>query len=152
MRKSLATACLLLLAVAAANPLTAQRQQYTLTGLNGGSLGASDLNQGAVIAVVFASWSPRGKDVVNQVNSIVDNYGRQARVIMVNFQEDKSEVDSFLAGQKPKAKVYLDQDGTFSKQYSVTHLPGLLILKDGSTAFSGRLTRDSQNVISQTLG
>ena len=71
---------------------------------------------------------------------------------MVDFQEDRSDVEAFLKGKSPKAAVYLDQDGSFSKRYSVTHLPGLLILKDGSAAFTGRLTKDSNSVISQTLG
>lgn len=149
MRNSLAV--LLLLAVSVM-PIVAQGRQYQLEGLKGGQLGASDLSRGVVIAVVFASWSPRGKDVVNQANQIYDQWGSQAKVIMVDFQEDRSEVEAFLKGKSPKAAVYLDQDGSFSKRYSVTHLPGLLILKDGTAAFTGRLTKDSNSVISQTLG
>lgn len=129
-----------------------QGRGFTLQGLGGGQIGQRDLDQGAVIVVVWASWSPRGRDIVPRVDSIVDRWGGQARVIMVNFQEDVAAVESFLRGQRPKAPVYLDRDGGFSKKYSVTHLPGLLIFKDGVTAFSGKLPADPNSLISQTLG
>ena len=152
MKKFVAISMLLLIHAVAAVPLGAQGRQFQLEGLNGGSLSAADLGRGVIIAVVFAGWSPRGKNVVNQTNQIHDRWGSQAKVIMVDFQEERADVEAFLAGQNPKAPVYLDKDGSFSKRYSVTHLPGLLILKDGNAAFSGRLTRDSDSVISQTLG
>jgi thiol-disulfide isomerase/thioredoxin len=153
MRKSFAI--VLVLAVAALSvvpPLVAQGKQFQLQGLKGGSVGASDLGKGVYIAIVFASWSPRGRDVVQRANQINEKWGDQAKVIMVDFQEDKGEVEAFLSGQSPTVPVYLDRDGSFSKRYSVTHLPGLLILQDGKAVFSGRLTRDSNAVISQTLG
>ncbi len=152
MRKSLALLLVLAIAALSVVPLSAQGKQFQLQALSGGSLGVSDLSRGTYIAIVFASWSPRGKDVVQQVNRIQEKWGDQAKVIMIDFQEDRGEVETFLRGQKTKAPVYLDQDGSFSKRYSVTHLPGLLILQDGKAAFSGRLTRDSDAVISQTLG
>lgn len=130
----------------------AQQGSFRLQGLKGGELRQADLNQGVVIMVVFASWSPRSRNIVPQVNAIVDRWGGQARVVMVSFQEDAATVEGFLSGKKPKATVYLDQDGDFSKSYAVTHLPSLLILKDGTTGFSGKLPRDPDSIISQTIG
>ena len=102
--------------------------------------------------MIWATWSPHGRNVVDQVNGIVDRWGDQARVIMVDFQEDPGEVKSFLSGKNPKAKVYLDRSGSFSKNHSVTHLPGLVIFRDGNAAFSGKLSRDPDTIIAQTLG
>lgn len=135
-----------------APPVSGQGRGFTLEGLAGGQIQQKDLDQGAVIVVVWASWSPRGRDIVPRVDSIADRWGSQARVIMVNFQEDTATVESFLKGKRPKAQVYLDRDGAFSKKYSVTHLPGLLIFKDGVTAFSGKLPPDPDSLIGQTLG
>ena len=70
---------------------------------------------------------------------------------MVNFQEERSEAEAFLAGKQLEVPVYLDESGAFSKKYSVTNLPGLLIFKDGNPAFSGKLSRDPDSIISQTL-
>lgn len=135
-----------------ARPVAGQGRGFTLEGLAGGRIQQNDLDQGAVIVVVWASWSPRGRDIVPRVDSIADRWGGQARVIMVNFQEDTAAVESFLQGKRPKAPIYLDRDGGFSKKYSVTHLPGLLIFKDGVTAFSGKLPPDPDSLIGQTLG
>ena len=135
-----------------APPVAGQGRGFTLEGLAGGRIQQNDLDQGAVIVVVWASWSPRGRDIVPRVDSIADRWGGQARVIMVNFQEDTAAVESFLQGKRPKAPIYLDRDGGFSKKYSVTHLPGLLIFKDGVTAFSGKLPPDPDSLIGQTLG
>lgn len=129
-----------------------QGRPFKLEGLQGGSLGPSDFDQGVVIAVVWASWSPHCRNIVEQVNAIADRWGSQARVIMVDFQEEKGEVQSFLSGKRPKTSVYLDKSGAFSKKYSVTNLPGMVIFRDGTAAFSGKLPRNPDSIISQTLG
>jgi thiol-disulfide isomerase/thioredoxin len=149
---SVSLALAFLIAAWVALPAFGQGRGFTLEGLTGGQIQQRDLDQGAVIVVVWASWSPRGKDVVARSNSIADRWGGQARVILVNFQEDPATVEDFLRGQRPKAPVYLDRDGAFSKKYSVTHLPGLLIFKDGVAAFSGKLPPDADSLIAQTLG
>ena len=132
-------------------PLAAQGGAIRLPGLTGGQLTQEDLGQGVVIVVVWATWSPRSRDIVPRVNSIVDRWGDQARVDMIDFQEDAPTVKKFLAGKNPKAKVYLDEDGAFSKKYSVTHLPSMLIFKDGNKSFSGKLPNDPHTLISQTI-
>ncbi len=133
-------------------PSHAQGRPFQLEGLQGGSLGPADFDQGVMIVVVWASWSPHCRNIVQQVDAIANQWASQARVIMVNFQEDRSEVEAFLSGKLPKAPGYLDQSGAFSKKHSVTNLPGLLIFRDGAAAFSGKLPRNPDSIISQTLG
>ena len=130
----------------------AQGRPFQLEGLAGGSLSSADFAQGVVIAVVWASWSPHCRNINSRVEKIAQRWGSQAKVIMVNFQEDRSDVEAFLGGKSSKVPVYLDSSGAFSKKYSVTNLPGLLIFKDGNAAFSGKLSRDPDSIISQTLG
>jgi len=130
----------------------AQGRPFKLEGLQGGTLGPADFAQGVVIAVVWASWSPHCRNIVSQVDAIAATWGSQAKVIMVNFQEDRAEAEAFLSGGRPKAPVFLDQSGAFSKAHSVTNLPGLVIFKDGAAAFSGKLSRNPDSIISQTLG
>lgn len=130
----------------------AQGRPFRLEGLQGGELGPADFSQGVVIAVVWASWSPHCRNIVSQVDAIADKWGSEARVIMVNFQEDAAEAEAFLSGKRTKAPVYLDKSGAFSKTHSVTNLPGLVIFKDGAAAFSGKLSRNPDSIISQTLG
>lgn len=147
-----ALALLILAAVLVPASGHAQGRPFKLEGLQGGALGPADFAQGVVIVVVWASWSPHCRDIVPQVDRIATNWSSQAKVIMVNFQEDRADAEAFLAGGRPVAPVFLDQSGAFSKAHSVTNLPGLVIFKDGATAFSGKLPRDPDSIISQTLG
>lgn len=138
--------------VAAALPVPAAAQGLTLRGLGGETLREADLGRGSTIVVVWASWSPRGKDIDGKVNALVERWGGRARVITVNFQEDEATVREFLAGKNLRAPVFLDPDGAFSKKNAVTNLPGLLVIKDGETAYRGKLPDDPNSVISPILG
>jgi len=135
--------------VASVLPVGAQDLQ--LVGLRGERLREADLAQGSTIVVVWASWSPRGRDIVERVNAIDDRWGRQARVITVNFQEDRGAVERFLAGKSLRVSVFLDADGAFAKKNAVTTLPGLLIVKDGAVAFRGKLPDDVDTTIGNAL-
>ncbi|MGD2115635.1 MAG: TlpA disulfide reductase family protein [Acidobacteriota bacterium] len=142
---------LLLLALAAASVSPAAAQDLSLPGLGGGRLTESDLAQGATVLVVWASWSPKCRDIVQRVNAIDRRWSGSARVVTVNFQEERSTVQEFLSGQNLAAPVFLDLDGAFSKKNSVTTLPGLLVVRDGATAYRGRLPDDPDQVIGEIL-
>lgn len=133
----------------AASPAAAQ--DVRLRGLQGDALGEADLTQGATILVIWTSWSPHSRDIVARVNPLVQRWRGQARVVTVNFQEDRAAVEGFLAGKGMAAPVFLDPDGSFSKKYKVTTLPCLLILKDGQVAYNGRLPENPEPVITEAL-
>jgi thiol-disulfide isomerase/thioredoxin len=135
---------------AAAGPLGAQGPG--LRGLRGESLAESDLSQGTTIIVVWASWSPKSRDIVARVNPLAQRWGGRARVITVNFQEDRQAVEGFLSGKGLSTPVFLDGDGAFSKKHAIATLPGLLILKDGQVAYRGKLPDDPDRVIGEILG
>lgn len=150
--RSLRRVTVLALALMAAGhlaPLAAQGP--VLQGLGGERLSEADLAQGATIFIVWASWSPRSRDVVPRINQVAQSWGGKARVVTVNFQEDRGAVESFLAGKSMGATVFLDADGAFSKKYAVATLPGLLIIKDGRVAYRGKLPDDPDRVISEIL-
>lgn len=126
-------------------------QEVRLRGLGGEELRDADLAQGTTIIVVWASWSPRGRDVVERVNALSGRWGRQARVITVNFQEDRPTVEGFLAGKGLRAPVFLDTDGAFAKRYAVTNLPGLLVVQNGEVAFRGKLPDDPDSVLVEII-
>lgn len=149
-RRWAAAALALLLALAL--PLPSSAQDFRLPGLRGGQLTNADLGQGATIVVVWASWSPRCRDIVERVNALQGRWGSRARVVTVDFQEDRGTVDGFLSGKNLSVPVYLDQDGAFSKKHAVTTLPGLLVIRDGNVAYRGKLPDDADRVLSEILG
>lgn len=149
MRKTLAVLALALLALSAG----AQAQELRLPGLGGGQLAEGDLAKGTHVIVFWTSWAPRGRDVVDRVNSLAERWGGRARVLTVNFQEDESAVRAFLDGKaKLDAEVFMDRKGELSKKYRVNSAPWLLILKDGRTSFSEKLPQDPDAVVAQVLG
>jgi thiol-disulfide isomerase/thioredoxin len=145
------TLALVLAAVVAVSAAPARAQDFRLPGLNGGQLSAGDLAQGTTILVVWASWSPKCRDIVDRVNAIHRAWGGRARVATVDFQEDRADVAGFLKGKSLSVPVYLDTDGSFSKSKAVTTLPGLLVIRDGKTAYRGRLPDDPDSVLSGAI-
>jgi len=137
-----------LLVTALARPAAAQ---VSLGCLDGQRLSEGDLARGTTIVVLWASWSPRSRDIVERVNALASRWGGSARVVTVSFQEDARAVEEFLAGKRMAAPVCLDSDGTFSRKYNLAHLPGLLVVKDGQPAYRGKLPDDPDRVIAGLL-
>lgn len=124
--------------------------EEALTDLQGGRLQPGEFGRGAVIAVFMATWSPRCRDVVSRAEKIQRRWGDRARVVLVSFQEDAATVREFVG--ETEIPVYLDPEAAYSKQHSITFLPGLLVLTDGAVAFRGRLGSDPDGVLAQILG
>jgi thiol-disulfide isomerase/thioredoxin len=130
---------------------SAVAQEVSLTCLDGARLSEGELARGTTILVVWASWSPRSRDIVERANPLASRWGGRARVLTVNFQEDRPTVEGFLAGKGLAAPVCLDADGAFSRKFNVATLPGLLVLKDGQVAYRGKLPDDADRVIADLL-
>jgi thiol-disulfide isomerase/thioredoxin len=134
---------------AAGRPLAAQ--ELALAGLSGERLAESDLARGTTVVVVWASWSPRSRNIVERVNAIAGRWQPKARVVTVDFQEDPRAVEAFLAGKRLTVPVYLDPEGALAKKYAIATLPGLLVLKDGQVAYRGQLPDDPDRVLARFL-
>ena len=117
-----------------------------LTHLDGSEVAASELPDSAIV-IFFATWSPKCRGIVAQVNEIEREWSATAPVYLVNFQEDRAAVEKFLDGKSTKVKVLLDRRAVFSKAHSITSLPGLLAIKSGTPAFRGKLSADAGPVL-----
>jgi thiol-disulfide isomerase/thioredoxin len=122
-----------------------------LAGLRGGELTSSELGRGTHVLVVWASWSPRCRDIVDRIEAIDKRWGQRARVASVDFQEEPAAVEEFLRGKSLRSAVYLDRDGEFSKSLEVTTLPGLVVVRDGDVKFQGRLPADVDSLLNDLL-
>jgi thiol-disulfide isomerase/thioredoxin len=123
-----------------------------LPGLEGGRLTEESLAEGDTIVVVWASWSPRGRNLGARVAAIADRWGERARVITVNFQEEPERARRFVRSQKVQVPVFLDREARFAKRHAVTSLPFLLVFESGETAFAGKLPADVDTVLGRVLG
>lgn|ERR1700720_3547773 len=150
----LAVAGLLAAALFAAPPgggRPASAQEIHLVSLASDRLGDAELAQGTVIVVVWATWSPRSRDIVDRVKPLAGRWGPRARVVTVDFEEERPAIEAFLAGRSLGAPVFLDSDGVFSKKYAIATLPGLLVLKEGKTIYHGKLPDDPDRLITDLL-
>lgn len=142
---------LILLAAATVVPAGLADENVVLTGLEGGEISGRDLMTGPVIVVVWASWSPRCRDVVPRLNDLENAFSGNARVLSVVFQEEADAVRRFLGGQGLRVPVYIDRTGSFSKRQGVSTVPWLLVFANGRAAFSGKLPADPDGVVESAL-
>lgn len=123
-----------------------------LVTLEGREVAQAELAQGNVIFVVWASWSPRCRDIADRLDGLRGRWGGKARVVAVNFQEERSEVERFLAGRSlAGVTVALDRNNVFSKRHAITSLPGLVVLRDGRSVYAGKLPDDVEALLSSLL-
>lgn len=122
-----------------------------LEGLQGDQFDTETLSQGDHIVVIWASWSPKCRSVVPRINEIHQEWSGSAQVVSINFEESSEKARDFLKGKGLLAPTYLDSDGSFSKEYRITNLPGLLLIHDGEEAFRGAMPRDALALIKQTF-
>lgn len=127
-----------------------QREPLRLPGLSGGALSEADLSRGDHVLVFFAGWSPRCRDVVERANALQGAVGG-ARYALIDFQEPAAKVREFLRGKSPRATVYLDEEGAFSKKHSVTQLPYVLVFRDGEVRARGRLDDRATGLVRNAL-
>ncbi|MEO8198388.1 MAG: TlpA disulfide reductase family protein [Thermoanaerobaculia bacterium] len=142
----------MLLAMASLCGVPAEAQSGgSLPGLAGGQLAFADLAQGTHIIVVWASWSPRCRDISPRVNDLVQKLSGEGRVVTVNFQEEAAAIDAFVRQHPLNAPVFLDRDGEFSKGHAVTTLPGLIVVRQGEVLYQGRLAAEAESQIQGLL-
>jgi hypothetical protein len=60
----------------------------------------------------------------------------------VAFQENRQEVERYLAGRKEPVPIFLDSDGSFARAFRIATLPGLVVLVEGEVRYQGRLPED----------
>jgi thiol-disulfide isomerase/thioredoxin len=147
-----AFAALALLITSAIPTMAQAAQEIHLQGLRGERLGEGELAKGTTIVIFWTSWSPHSRDIVARVNPLSQRWGGKARVVTVNFEEDRPVVEGFLSGKGFSVPAFLDSDGAFARKYAVAALPGLLILRDGQVVYKGRLPEDPDRVIADFLG
>ncbi len=117
-----------------------------LTHLDGSEVLPGELSDD-VILIFFSTWSPKCRDIDIRVKKINRQWGQTAPVFLIDFQEDARAVEKFFEGKSLDVEVLLDPGATFSKGQKITYLPSLLAVKDGSTAFRGRLPNDVASVL-----
>lgn len=130
---------------------TVPARAASLEGLRSGRLDESELAQGTTILVVWASWSPKCRDIAARLNALERKWGGRARVVSINYQEKKADVEKYVQQSGLAVPVFLDSDAEFSRKNSITTLPGLLVMRDGKPAYRGRFPDDPDKLLGEVL-
>ncbi len=132
--------------------LSGAAAEFRLSGADGGELTHASLATGDTLVVVWASWSPRCRDLPERMAKLKIDWGKKAEIVSVNFQEEKAVVREYLASSPLGVPTYLDRDGQFSKDHAVTTLPGLLVYREGSLVLKATLGADTDRALRRSLG
>ncbi len=124
---------------------------FRLEGLRGGELSDPDVASGRYFLVVWASWSPRCREILERAHELAERQGARSQVVLVAFQEGRQEVERFLAGRKEPVPIYLDRDGSFARIFRIATLPGLVVIVDGEVRHQGRMPDDLAGLDSLSL-
>lgn len=125
--------------------------RLALPGVDHPPLTVSDLEHGTTLLVVWASWSPRCRDVAARIDRLAETWSDQARVASVVFQEDPEVIREVILRSRLNTPVYLDLTGDFSQHHAVTTLPMLLIFRAGELVFRGKLSANPDAVIERII-
>jgi hypothetical protein len=154
---AIAWARLFLIALALAQPpaapMAAQAaQEVHLAGMAAGEqLNDAELEKGTNIVIVWACWSPSSRDIVDRVHSVAGHWKARARILTIDFEEDRPTIKAFLGGRTLDVPIFLDADGALSKKYAVATLPGLLVVVDGKVRYHGKLPEDPDRLLTDLL-
>ncbi|HDQ00670.1 MAG TPA: TlpA family protein disulfide reductase, partial [bacterium] len=92
-----------------------------------------DKKQHVVIISFFATWcQPCHKEIAELTEVLGEFKDKPIKVLLINLEEEKSKVESFLKNRKYPGIVLLDKYGMVAKNYGVTSIPRLFVVsKDG---------------------
>ena len=110
----------------------------------------SDRFKGFNVGVLWASWSPKCRDVrarLAELESVVDG----VRILSVSYQEEESAAAAFAREGQIRGPVYLDRDGAFARRIGLATLPAFVVYRDGSVLLRGRFGSDSAAQIAAAL-
>jgi thiol-disulfide isomerase/thioredoxin len=125
--------------------------ELRLKSLQGDVLDAKEFAHGSYVLVFWSSWSPRSRDIAKRVTGLANAWREKARVVTVDFEEDRQAIETFLSVRPMAAPVFMDVDGTFARKYGIATLPGLLVLRDGTALYRGQFPDDPDRVLLSVL-
>ena len=101
--------------------------------------------------MVWASWSPRSRDIAERVSALAGRWGSRARVVTVELPGGPPGGRALPGRQELRRPGLPRPDGAFSRKYNVATLPGLVVVKDGQVAYHGKLPDDADQVLGGLL-
>lgn len=99
---------------------------FNLPSLNGGRVNSDDLINTPTIITFWSSWNSESLDqikIMDDYNSKVDSNISKVRIVAINSQEARGNVDNIIRRGGYKVEVLSDQNGNVSNLFGIETLP-----------------------------
>jgi peroxiredoxin len=103
---------------------------FTLTDLNGKTVGLNDFSGKIIILNFWTTWNPAAQDQIVILESLYGQIKNDPGVALmaVNNLQNKSLVTNFIRRGGYTLPVLLDEDGKLGELYSITTLPATFFI------------------------
>lgn len=111
---------------------------FTVYDMNGNAVKLSDMAGKVIVVNYWATWCTYCKMEMPEFQEMYDKYGDEVVFMMINYQESKSVVKSYIDKEGYSFPVYMDTSGLAAALYGVTAFPTTYFFsEDGSfTAYA----------------
>jgi cytochrome c biogenesis protein CcmG, thiol:disulfide interchange protein DsbE len=96
---------------------------FTLEGMDGNMVSLTDYRGEFVILNFFASWCPPCREEAPELQAFEEEYGDQAKLLILSRAEPKVQVQEFIEEFKSTSTYLLDYNDSMAKPYGVVGQP-----------------------------
>ena len=108
---------------------------FELKTTTGETIKLSDLRGQAVLVNLWATWCPPCRAEMKSIEKVYNEYKDQGLVVLavdMTYQDDPTQIASFVAAQGLTFPILLDETGAVGKSYHLRSLPSsFFINRDG---------------------
>lgn len=116
-------------------PVGTSAPDFELPALNSGQekVRLSDVNRDHPVLLVFwTTWCPNCNAEIPDLKRINEDFAAKGlKVLTVDVEEDRNQVEAFVAEKKIRYPVLLDTDGKTANLYGLSGIPVTLFLEKG---------------------
>ena len=96
---------------------------FTLEGMDGNMVSLTDYRGEFVILNFFASWCPPCREEAPELQAFEEEYGDQAKLLILSRAEPKIQVQEFIEEFKSTSTYLLDYNDSMAKPYGIAGQP-----------------------------
>jgi thiol-disulfide isomerase/thioredoxin len=102
--------------------------EFELQDLGGAKVSLSQFRGKVVILDFWATWCQPCRQSMPEMEKLQEKYSSRLTLLAINLEEPADQVRSFVASEKIRSRVLLDESGTVGNAYQTTAIPMQVII------------------------